>query len=309
MPQINTNNRRGIPAKDSVSLNGLVVRTFEFVADPGILFIDLSRLGENPNVKSINIDNQDALSYFSLFVRDYTPGDSDVETKDTDVMPADGNTHKYTIDNLTPKKNIASNYNDITQNIRLVDDNLKICANNSEDGTWKESNNAVWWESFESPYITIFQNEGYIDFTKFEDTSCKIEWNKNMGVIDCYHGVVLDGLLVFPYGPAIISMPNHSIKDEYGPYYRDVYDDDVTYTGNNKERYYTKYGKILGSMTANTIGMVSVIGDSSIIDDDSIDLDVNYIEQNASINSLNGSNSNQQSAPTTGNEDPTLIHG
>ena len=283
--EIYQNISRGVPAKDSVSLNGLIVRTFNFNADPSTQ--RYAPFSNDNNIKSITIDNQDVLSYFSLFVRDYTPQDSqdpatqpDVPYGDSDavhkIIPA-GNTadrrrHKYTIDSLTPKKDITSNYNDITQNIRLVDDNLKICANNSENGTWKKDAGAVWWVSFESPYITIFQNEGYIDFETFEESDCKEGWNKNMGVIDCYHEVVLDGLLIFPYGPAIISMPNNADKDEFGPYYKDIYDDDVTPTGIGKERYYTKYGKILGSMTANTIGMVSVQG-SAIIDDDSVDYD------------------------------------
>lgn len=278
----NEYNKRGlIQPKDSVSLNGLITRTFNFYANP--LAGDLVRGTKGTNIKSIDIDNQDALSYFSLFVKDYTPmgstddgyyGEADAEHRDIPQgTTADGDVHKYTIDSLTPKKDIISNYNDITQNIRLVDDNLKICANNSEDGTWKKDNSgAIWWESFESPYLTIFQNEGYIDFEKFEESACKKTWNKNMGVIDCYHGLTLDGLLIFPYGPAIISMPNNADKDEFGPYYKDIYDDDVTPTGIGKERYYTKYGKILGSMTANTIGMVSV-QESAIIDDDSVDYD------------------------------------
>lgn len=254
--------------KESMSLNGIIVETLNFMAKPMIGFTN----------KIITVDNSDIMSYFSLFVRDYTP---DVDADDAPVVrplgaSADGEPdHNYTIDNLTPKKTITSNFNDITQNIRVVDDNLKICANNYEEGTWKKLNDgSVWWESFEPSYITIFQNEGYIDYTRFEDVPCRNTWNKNMGVIDCYHDVSLDGLLIFPYGPAIISMPNGSIPDEYGPYYRDAYDDDIVDTpgrdGINHERYYTRYGKILGSMAAHTIGMVSVIGETSIIDDDSL---------------------------------------
>ena len=254
--------------KDSMSLNGIIVETLNFKAN--------SLVYESTN-KVITVDNSDIMSYFSLFVRDYTPDDAVVcPLGNTGNASADGEPdHNYTIDNLTPKKTITSNFNDITQNIRLVDDNLKICANNYDEGTWKKLNDgSIWWESFKPPYITIFQNEGYIDYTRFENVPCKIAWNKNKGVIDYYHGVSLDGLLIFPYGPAIISMPNNSIPDEYGPYYRDAYDDDIIDTpgqgGINHERYYTKYGKILGSMTANTIGMVSVIGETSIIDDDSL---------------------------------------
>lgn len=265
----NSTSREGT-FKDSMSLNGIIAETLNFKAKPNAWDIITNKV--------ITVDNSDAMSYFSLFVRDYTP---DVDADNAPVVrplgeSADGETdHNYTIDKLTPKKTITSNFNDITQNIRLVDDNLKICANNYDEGTWKKLNDgSVWWESFKPPYITIFQNEGYIDYTRFENVPCKIAWNKNMGVIDYYHGVSLDGLLIFPYGPAIISMPNNSIPDEYGPYYRDAYDDDISDTpgsgGINHERYYTRYGKILGSMTAHTIGMVSVIGETSIIDDGSL---------------------------------------
>lgn len=276
--------------KDALALNGIVDKSFEF---PMWKFNpDISKPYAYVSSKQSGaISDDDSLIYFGLFVEDKIWTELNADPDTSSDLSADGNNHAYSVDVLTPPVDIESQYNDITRDIRIVNDNVKICPNNSEKGSWIHENipysdNArkVRWESIDNVYPMVFQREGYMDTSAvpgptgihgyLDLTGWQKLWSENLGLIDCYHGdnncgIFFNGMLTFPYGPAIIMM-NDTPQDNYGPFYVDMNEtDDGQGSGDDHARYYTKRGKILGSTTDKTMGMISVLSNGYIDPSDS----------------------------------------
>ena len=190
--------------------------------------------------------NSNSISFVSIF-----------ESQGTSVNypsygdTADGRTNDlfwYTPD-FPADVQLISNYSDIINQLRVVDDNIKVCPNNMDKGTWKKDYGKYYWESNEPVYIIIISKEGYLLDRIFSSYNVSSDWC--VGTFDAVPNqeLVLDGLLVYPYGPAILSDPNAADSDGYGGNYPDKYD---------SVPFYNKRGKILGSSSERTLGIISI---------------------------------------------------
>ena len=149
---------------------------------------------------------------------------------------------------LSPTTNLEGKYTNLTQNIRVVDENLKVCPNNMDDGTWKHDDQGYYWVSNKVLYPMIFSQDCYINGGNAA--------NWNVGLFDAKHPIVVDGLLTYPYGPALLTHFDEDTHDKYGQYYQDKYS--PMPIGGTGKPFYHKQGKILGNTNSTTKGMVFV---------------------------------------------------
>jgi hypothetical protein len=238
---------------ENASLNGIVMKNFTIKS-----WYDSET--SSPEVKSFEIDDSNAISYISVFEK---VGGGDLTALDLGK--------KYRKPEFPNTKILKSKFTDITENLRTLDDNLKVCANNSEDGSWSEKrdndNNisGFIWTANEPVYPIIIQHEGYFHNEPWEELK-ELAPFWGVGIMDFKHDVELNGLLTFPFGPALETLThsdNPNIEDEYGGFYKDFWDF-YEYNGRLKtqvteERYYTRTGRILGNTTCATMGMFIAI--------------------------------------------------
>ena len=230
-----------IPFK-SPRLNGLpstpgMVQTF--------ITYDLSNesISNGNQTISEEINNQNQNVFIGIFEK------TGIETSYTEENPtADGRSNPTWYNPELPvPQNIEGNYTNMTTNMRVIDENLKICPSNMKDGCWDKDNNKFYWISSKPVYPIITRNEGWLMSQLYEDYS---DLNWCAGIMDTLHQIILDGLLIYPYGPAILSHYDEGTHDEYGQYFKDKYDDE--------HPFYHKEGKILGNTGSTTTGMVFV---------------------------------------------------
>lgn len=147
--------------------------------------------------------------------------------------------------------NLGGKYSDITNSMRVVDENLKVCPNNMEEGTWKNDNDEYYWISNKPVYPMIFSRNYYPNGQETNVYVIKI-----LGIFDAKHPIVVDGLLTYPYGPALLTHFDEDTHDKYGQYYQDKYS--PMPIGGTGKPFYHKQGKILGNTNSTTKGMVFV---------------------------------------------------
>ena len=230
-----------IPFK-SPRLNGLpstpgMVQTF--------ITYDLSDESISKGNQSISkeINNQEQNSFIGIFEKRgvETPYVGEDQTADERQNPT-------WFDPILPQEQqIEGNYTNMTSNMRVVDENLKVCPNNMKDGCWEKDDDKFYWISSKPIYPIITRNEGWLMGQLYEDYS-GLNWCA--GIMDTLHQIILDGLLIYPYGPAMLSHYDKEGSDEYGQYYEDKY--------NENQPFYHKEGKILGNTGSTTTGMVFV---------------------------------------------------
>ena len=189
------------------------------------------------------INNQNQNVFIGIFEK------TGIETSYTEENPtADGRSNPTWYNPELPvPQNIEGNYTNMTTNMRVIDENLKICPSNMKDGCWDKDNNKFYWISSKPIYPIITRNEGWLMSQLYEDYS---DLNWCAGIMDTLHQIILDGLLIYPYGPTMLSHYDEGTHDEYGQYYEDKYDDE--------HPFYHKEGKILGNTGSTTTGMVFV---------------------------------------------------
>lgn len=120
-------------------------------------------------------------------------------------------TDKVSVEVLTVD-NLSANYFDITPSLRVVENNVKICPNNSYRGTWtwNVDETEIQWESAEPiPYV-IIPYEGYVGgsfnagskpgYLKIGCGNFKSDENANGSPI------TLNGVLTYPFTPCAIMM-------------------------------------------------------------------------------------------------------
>lgn len=190
-----------------------------------------------------NSSQIDSPSYLGIMEKEGSPinyGDGEVADERQDAI-----WHNPT---LSPTTNLEGKYTNLTQNTRVVDENLKICPNNMDEGTWGHDSFGYYWVSNKLVYPMIFSQDCYINGEN------AVNWN--VGLFDATHPITVDGLLTYPYGPAILTHFDEGTHDEYGQYYEDKYE--PAPSGGTGKPFYHKEGKILGNTGSTTTGMVFV---------------------------------------------------
>lgn len=105
---------------------------------------------------------------------------------------------------------VRANYFDITPSLRIVENNVKICPNNSFMGTWRWNSNEteIQWESAEPVPYVIIPYEGYVGRNFNANTHrghLKIGCGNFKSDVNANGSpVTLDGVLVYPFTPCVI---------------------------------------------------------------------------------------------------------
>ena len=172
---------------------------------------------------------------------------------------------------LAAEQELTGNYSDITNNTRIVEENLKICPTNMDEGAWHKDSNGYYWVSDRPIYPIVISKEGYYDFSVQDagpienDSNFPANWD--IGTVSANwvndHSsqflpkwtISLNGLLMFPYGPALLSHCDNEDADEYGQYYEDRFD-----VGHP---FYHKQGRILGNTNSITKGMMFKVDENN----------------------------------------------
>lgn len=165
---------------------------------------------------------------------------------------------------LPVAKPIESSYSDMTHHLKVVDDNLKICPYNRQDGSIKnvmvnEVSRGYIWVANEPVYPIIIPKEGYMNFDQIIDQSTT-PGGWCIGICDYDHDVYYDGLLMFPYGPTVLTDLGTPV-DNYGPYMEDFHHPG---TGETGSPYYMKTGRIMGTTTDGTVGLVTIDANATV---------------------------------------------
>ena len=109
-------------------------------------------------------------------------------------------------------------------------------------------------------YPIIIQHEGYYHDKSWDSMENSVKY-WCVGILDYKDEICLDGLLTFPFGPAILTITHTpAIEDQYGGFYEDYWenfndDGSAKSADESRIRYYTRTGRILGNTTCQTIGM------------------------------------------------------
>lgn len=165
--------------------------------------------------------------------------------------------------NIKNYNNLTTQYYDFTKNIRIFDDNIKICPNNIHDGKWKKDGESYYWESFDKiPYIFI-PRCGYIGSSKVGD-------DVGIGVVKIGCGnlkpnseqssqgvpLIFGGLLVYPFSPCVIVK---GTNDDLGRI-NDAHEDTIRPIAGVPIScgHYISRGRIMGVTNGEVGGMLSI---------------------------------------------------
>lgn len=153
---------------------------------------------------------------------------------------------------------LGANYFDITPSLRMVENNIKICPNNLNMGTWESNSNgrAIAFKLAEPIPLSIIPYEGYIgsyqvsggNEGKVKIGCCNFKSSSNANG----EAVVFNGLLVYPFTPCIIMNPSNdqSINDSQND----------AYTGGSHK---ISHGRMMGVTDGSISGMITMLNSSN----------------------------------------------
>lgn len=151
--------------------------------------------------------------------------------------------------------NISSNYFDLTHRIRVVENNVKVCANNVNDGAWRtDTNNQIGWFSNDELPIVIIPYEGKIANTSASSYPGAIKLGvgnrQNMSVTNI-GSMALHGMLIYPYTPALIVLDdNGNTNTDF-----DAYEDTTKEIGYTQGSIFINTGRMMGVSEGNVTGI------------------------------------------------------
>ena len=147
---------------------------------------------------------------------------------------------------------IETTYFDMTHTMMVASDNLKICPNNAEDGVWTlQGNHRVYWTSNNPVVVSVIPYEGFIG---------DVDMSSNQGAMKLGCGsprvgtnkpsISLQGLLMFPYTPCIITKADSQEIDRMNDTYNDA---------SRGGQYYISTGRMMGVTGGKIAGMASQV--------------------------------------------------
>lgn len=159
---------------------------------------------------------------------------------------------------------LTANYFDITNTMRMVENNIKICPNNIASGSWKYNNvneNNISWESAEDIPLVIIPSSGYIGIQDVEYGIYKMGCgNFKRTEEQAGKNVSLQGLLMYPYTPCIITM---NPANTTNPTNRKIDGNNDIGNGGQGGHHYISTGRIMGVSDGNIFGIATASNSGS----------------------------------------------
>lgn len=143
--------------------------------------------------------------------------------------------------------NISTKFFDLTNNMRIVSNNVKVCPNNIQDGSCEmagvSGNESMGWVSFKEVPVVVIPREGNIE-DRDMDGKVKI----GCGNIQD-HAISVQGMLVYPYTSCLIMLDDEGNAFEVNDLYNDA-------QGNAPAGYhFISTGRMMGVTNGEVSGM------------------------------------------------------
>lgn len=168
----------------------------------------------------------------------------------------DGDVEQYIMDD------ISTRYFDITNTIRMVENNVKICPNNAASGSWTLETGGtrrIKWESIEDIPVVIIPQRGYIGAQGVENGIYKMGCGNFKREEEDGVNVSLKGLLVYPHTPCIITLRDNDAGGRA----------DIENDANTGGEHFISTGRMMGVSDGNVCGIATMVnsGNNSIPSD------------------------------------------
>ena len=151
--------------------------------------------------------------------------------------------------------NISTNYFDLTPRIRVVENNVKVCPNNVNDGAWQtNTNNQIGWFANDELPIVIIPYEGKIAnvSASYNPGAIKLGVGNRQNMNTANIGsMALHGMLIYPYTPALIVLDNHGNTNADF----DAYEDTIKESGYTQGTIFVNTGRMMGISEGNVNGI------------------------------------------------------
>lgn len=160
---------------------------------------------------------------------------------------------------------ITANFFDLTPRIRIVENNIKVCPNNINDGAWQQdSNSKIYWQSANEVPIVVIPFEGKVACWDASSNKGAVKLgvgNMKYGEDDTIGSMALHGMLIYPYTPAVISLDDGDMKPQ-----KDRYEDAIMASGYTQGTILVNTGRMLGISDGNVCGVnYGIIQNSSVL--------------------------------------------
>ena len=151
--------------------------------------------------------------------------------------------------------NISTNYFDLTPRIRVVENNVKVCPNNVNDGAWQtNTNNQIGWFANDELPIVIIPYEGKIASVSasYNPGAIKLGVGNRQNMNTANIGsMALHGMLIYPYTPALIVLDDHGNTNADF----DAYEDTIKESGYTQGTIFVNTGRMMGISEGNVNGI------------------------------------------------------
>ena len=197
--------------------------------------------------------------------------------------------------------NIKTTFFDLTPNMRVVSNNVKVCPNNVKDGTWNIVNNEAVWESAHEVPVVILPREGMIEGLALNG-GLKIGVGNYQEAEDA-PAISLKGVLMYPYTSCLVMINKTPSGDIIYNCIPDGADDSVENTSapaqdrEHAGHHYISSGRMMGVSNGEVAGMATRVNDEGTIIN-ATDTTDNVPENTITTNTSNSENSGTSSGIT-----------
>lgn len=196
---------------------------------------------------------------------------------------------------------ISTNYFDITPRMRMLENNVKICPNNINDGVWQQESNKIYWQSSNEVPIVVIPYEGKVAGWDASSNKGAVKigvGNLKYGETSGIGSMALHGMLIYPYSPAIVILDGDGDMNAQ----KDYVEDAIVASGYNNGSIFVNTGRMMGVSDGNTCGINYSVISNGIISGGTTSVAVYDVEE---LDSNNIDNNNTETVTQQGGlEDP-----
>lgn len=178
-----------------------------------------------------------------------------------------------------PTPPLTTKYFDLTPNMRVVSDNVKVCPANVYDGSWKQdSDGRLGWEANEELPIAIIPYEGVIESFNGNNQPGHLKIGCcNFQTQDANNNSVppmtLQGVLIYPYTACLVMLGPGGTEQEKSMAIKDMFNDAINNPISSIQgiqgHHFISSGRMMGVTNGEVSGMATrVVTGSTVVPDD-----------------------------------------